>query len=293
MATKNTTQVLIGGKIYTMSGYESEDYLQRVAGYLNNKITQIKAAEGYTRMSQEMRSLLLNLNTADDYFKLKERSDQLSESLSAKDKELYEIKHELISTQMKLEAAARDLTVAKEEYQEAVKELTQLRTRLQDRQDGLGAAAQGRKSDAAKGKKKGSEPEEEEKESSPEPEEIKGSEPEKEEKESSPEEETVDSGAEDAKENLSADEPVSEAATNANEPAENANESEAKTDEPEVKADEPEAKAEDGAESAAVQEPSLDALVNEVAGKAKANESAAKPAQGSGGKKKYNRYYRK
>lgn len=114
----------------------------------------------------------------------------------------------------------------------------------------------------------------------------------------------MDSGAEDAKENVSADEPgsesaenanepVSEAATNANEPAESANESEAETGEPEVKADEPEAKTEDGAESAAAQEPSLDALVNEVAGKAKANESAAKPAQGSGGKKKYNRYYRK
>jgi len=140
MATKNTTQVLIGGKIYTMSGYESEDYLQRVAGYLNNKITEIKAAEGYTRMSQEMRSLLLNLNTADDYFKLKEKSDQLSESLSSKDKELYEIKHELISTQMKLENVTRDLAVAKDEYQEAMRELTQLRTRLQDVQAGLSMA---------------------------------------------------------------------------------------------------------------------------------------------------------
>ena len=112
MATKNTTQVLIGGKIYTMSGYESEDYLQRVAGYLNNKITEIKAAEGYTRMSQEMRSLLLNLNTADDYFKLKEKSDQLSESLSSKDKELYEIKHELISTQMAASALEEQTKLA-------------------------------------------------------------------------------------------------------------------------------------------------------------------------------------
>ncbi len=31
MAVKNTTQVLIGGKIITLSGYESEEYLQKVA----------------------------------------------------------------------------------------------------------------------------------------------------------------------------------------------------------------------------------------------------------------------
>ena len=74
MASKNTTQVLIDGKIYTMSGYESEEYLQRVAAWLNNKLAEIKGAEGYARMSLEMRCLLLNLNTADDYFKNKKKT---------------------------------------------------------------------------------------------------------------------------------------------------------------------------------------------------------------------------
>lgn len=31
MATKNTAQVLIGGKIVTLSGYETEEYFQKVA----------------------------------------------------------------------------------------------------------------------------------------------------------------------------------------------------------------------------------------------------------------------
>ncbi len=104
MASKNVTQVLIGGKIYTLSGYESEEYLQRVAGYLNSKITDLKSLEGYARLTPELKSLLLNLNTADDYFKLKAQADQLSAQLTDKDKELYEIKHELVSVQMKLEA---------------------------------------------------------------------------------------------------------------------------------------------------------------------------------------------
>ena len=35
MAKKNTADVLINGKVYTISGYESTAYLQKVATYLN------------------------------------------------------------------------------------------------------------------------------------------------------------------------------------------------------------------------------------------------------------------
>lgn len=42
MSSKNKTEVLIDGKIYTLSGYESEEYLQRVATYINNKLAELK-----------------------------------------------------------------------------------------------------------------------------------------------------------------------------------------------------------------------------------------------------------
>ena len=35
MASKNDIRVTIGGKTYTLSGYESEAYLKEVAAYLN------------------------------------------------------------------------------------------------------------------------------------------------------------------------------------------------------------------------------------------------------------------
>ena len=38
MPAKNTIKVLIGGKIITLSGYESEEYLQSVASYMNHKL---------------------------------------------------------------------------------------------------------------------------------------------------------------------------------------------------------------------------------------------------------------
>ena len=133
MASKNVTQVLIGGKIYTLSGYESEDYLQRVAAYLNGKISEIKTLDGYNRFSPEMRGLLLNLNTADDYFKLKKQADELSDQVAHKDKELFEVKHELISAQMQLETAQKALAALQESEKEEQKRIAVLEAQLKKR----------------------------------------------------------------------------------------------------------------------------------------------------------------
>ena len=43
MDTKNYTQVLIDGKIYTLGGSEDEAYLQKAASYVNEKITTMHA----------------------------------------------------------------------------------------------------------------------------------------------------------------------------------------------------------------------------------------------------------
>jgi cell division protein ZapA len=138
MAAKNKIQVLIGGKIYTLSGYESEEYLQKVAAYLNNKITEIRSIDGYQRLSPEMRSLLLNLNTADDYFKLKKQADQLGDQIAEKDRELYEIKHELISVQMQTETKDKALAALQEEAQSSAKRIVQLETQLEALKDRKG-----------------------------------------------------------------------------------------------------------------------------------------------------------
>ena len=47
MSSKNNTEVIIDGKIFTLSGYESEDYLQKVATYINNKITEYKKNDSF------------------------------------------------------------------------------------------------------------------------------------------------------------------------------------------------------------------------------------------------------
>lgn len=123
MSSKNKTQVIIAGKIYTLSGYESEEYLQRVATYLNGKITEFRNLDGYNRLSPEMRGILLNLNTADDYFKMKKKVEELEESLAQKDHELYDFRHELINAQIRLENAEKEVKTVENQYKELQREL--------------------------------------------------------------------------------------------------------------------------------------------------------------------------
>ncbi len=44
-SSKNFTEVLIGGKVFTLSGFGSEEYLQKVSTYLNHKIDECSSSE--------------------------------------------------------------------------------------------------------------------------------------------------------------------------------------------------------------------------------------------------------
>ncbi|MCI5898953.1 MAG: cell division protein ZapA [Firmicutes bacterium] len=130
MSSKNKTEVLIDGKIYTLSGYESEEYLQRVATYINNKLAEFKKLDGYGRQSKEIKSILLELNIADDYFKAKKQVEMIEDELSQKDKELYDLKHELIGVQIRLEDTQKELDSLKSSITDYQKQIVKLETEL-------------------------------------------------------------------------------------------------------------------------------------------------------------------
>ena len=109
MTGKSEIEVIIGGKVYYISGYESEEYLQKVASYINSKISDFEGEDAYKRLNGQYQNLLLLLNMADDYFKAKNRIALLEEEVRSKDDDLCNIKHELISTQIKLDNAKSEL----------------------------------------------------------------------------------------------------------------------------------------------------------------------------------------
>lgn len=130
MAAKNTVQVLIDGKVYTLCGYEDEDYLNKVASYINNKLSELKADEGFRRQNRESQTTMAYLNIADDYFKSKKQADILEMELENKNKEMYNLKHELIGLQIKEESARKELADLQQKYSEQEKLVVKLETEL-------------------------------------------------------------------------------------------------------------------------------------------------------------------
>ena len=121
MGSKNFTKVTIGGKVYTLGGYEEEDYLQQVAAYLNKKNGELHKIEGFVKQSPEDQAVLMQLNIADDYFRVEKQLSELEQNVAGMEKEVYELKHALITLQMKKEKLESELAQAKEQLQELEK----------------------------------------------------------------------------------------------------------------------------------------------------------------------------
>ena len=130
MAVKNTTQVLIDGKIITLGGYESPEYLQKVAAYLNQKISELSQSAGYNRLSVDTKHTLLALNIADDYFKAKSQVDTLEEDMEAKDRETYDMKHDLIAAEIQAGDLKKELEEKRIELEHVRGEMEELQRQL-------------------------------------------------------------------------------------------------------------------------------------------------------------------
>ncbi len=115
MAGKNSIKVMIDGKVLTLGGYESEEYLQRVATYINHKISEMEQVTMYRRLPPETRSNMLAINIADDYFKAKLQADATQQEIENKDREAYNTKQDLIYAQMEIDRLKRELNHYKDE----------------------------------------------------------------------------------------------------------------------------------------------------------------------------------
>ncbi len=133
MSVKTDTEVIIGGKVFTLSGYESEEYLQKVASYINNKMAEYAKVDSFKRQPLDTQNVLLQLNIADDYFKAKRQIGLIEEEIQGKEKELYSLKHELIAAQIKLENMEKNVKSLQTEVNESAKKIVKLETELKSK----------------------------------------------------------------------------------------------------------------------------------------------------------------
>ena len=132
MDSKHYTQVLIDGKVYTLGGSEDEGYLQRVASYVNEKMGAMGKLPGFAKQNNEYQTAMIALNIADDYFKAQQQAEMVKEQRDEMERETYSLKHELVSTQMKLEAVLKDLAERQSQLESREREKNRLEEELSE-----------------------------------------------------------------------------------------------------------------------------------------------------------------
>ena len=131
MSEKSSAEVIIGGKVYTLSGYEGEEYLQKVAAYINNKINEFDSMEDYRRFPTDMKATLLQLNIADDYFKAKNQAESIQTDSESRDRQLYDVKHELVTARLRIDTLEQELEELHRQMESKEKENRHLSAELE------------------------------------------------------------------------------------------------------------------------------------------------------------------
>ncbi|MBQ6106283.1 MAG: cell division protein ZapA [Lachnospiraceae bacterium] len=130
MNNRTETEVIINGKQYSIIGYESEEYLQRVASYINSKYAEMRSQKWYKDMNPDMRAVVMQINLADDYFKLKQQLSELTDETEDRDNEIYKLKHDLIAAQGDIQELQRKIEKLQQANLDEQKKSVRLETEL-------------------------------------------------------------------------------------------------------------------------------------------------------------------
>jgi len=80
MVGKTKTVVRIGGREYSIKSMESEEYIHKVAIYVDKKLEEMKQRQ--PNLSTTMLAMLTALNLADEVIKLQQKVEKLQREVS-------------------------------------------------------------------------------------------------------------------------------------------------------------------------------------------------------------------
>ena len=128
----NSSREILASYKDDVESHSKTKYLQKVAGYINSKISEFDALEEYRHIPLNMKATLIQLNIADDFFKAKAQVEKLERDMELKDKEIYDLKHDLIANQIKTETAEASMKELEAENKELLLNKARLEATLED-----------------------------------------------------------------------------------------------------------------------------------------------------------------
>ena len=115
-----------------MGGYESEEYLQSIASYINAKTDELKQQGGFPKLDSDIVNILLQINIADDYFKMRRSQEEIEREYTEKQKETVDLKREIIGLQAKLETFEQENRAMREENLELQKRIIRMEAEIEE-----------------------------------------------------------------------------------------------------------------------------------------------------------------
>ena len=112
--------------LFRSGGYESTEYIQKVANYLNEMEIKLSEMDSYKNLSVDEKQLLKNMNLADEYFKAAEAKERLEQEAEQKDQEIYSLKHDLIDAKMKEDKLTGEIEDLHRKLQEEQRKQTRM-----------------------------------------------------------------------------------------------------------------------------------------------------------------------
>ncbi len=132
MDSKTSVDVVVSGKQYTISGYESNEYIQKVALYVNERIAEFKGnLDGYDRLDNDVKNLLFAINLADDFFKAQEELEEVRNEKTELEKEIFEMKHKMLEMQNELKETSEIKEKLEQEKLESENKAVRLEAELE------------------------------------------------------------------------------------------------------------------------------------------------------------------
>lgn len=133
MNEKTDVQVIINDKRYTISGYESSDYLQHIANYINEKLQTFKKQDAYNHLDMDMKNILLAINLSDDYFKAQKLAEENKQQQGEVEQEMFRMKHEIVSRDEEMKALKEQLKEVQDKAAELEKKNIRMETEIEQK----------------------------------------------------------------------------------------------------------------------------------------------------------------